>query len=109
MNKLVLLLSLLLSISAHAGDEVLYGTKISKVFAMSEDGSSAHLIQLERSMGNSCSQNRLYISFEDEALFSSALANHMADKTVDVIYNVDAPKKLARSHVETTCKLISIF
>ncbi|OLQ71714.1 hypothetical protein BIT28_23920 [Photobacterium proteolyticum] len=60
-------------------------------------------------MGNSCSKNSLYISFEDEALFSSALANYMADKTVDVIYNVDTPKKTARGHAAITCKLISIF
>ncbi|GAB2504014.1 hypothetical protein GCM10008940_02190 [Microbulbifer agarilyticus] len=98
-------------IFSHKGlGDVLYDAKIIKVYSQSRERSSAHLIKLDKSLPEVCSLNRLYINLEDTELFSSALARYLADKSVDIIYQIDADPRSAEGHTANlTCKVNSIF
>lgn len=89
--------------------DVLYEVQITKVYAQSRLDSDANLIQVSQTLSG-CSANRLYIDFDDKELFSSALANYVAGKNVDIIFVTNGAPKVASGHVAgLTCRLVSIF
>lgn len=90
-------------------DDVLYGVNIQQVYAQSKAGSTAHLIKIDKALPEVCSANRLYIDFEDTDLFATVLALFMAEKQLDIVYNVESPSRKVRRHTTTTCKLIGTF
>lgn len=89
--------------------DVLYGVQISKVYSQSRLDSDAHLVQVSQAISG-CSGNRLYIDINDKELFSSALANYVAGKNVDMVFFTNGAPKTALGHVAgITCRLVSIF
>jgi hypothetical protein len=53
--------------------------------------------------------NRAYISFDNKELYATALAAALANRTVNVIYEDNAPKETAAGHVCFPCKVLSIW
>lgn len=93
---------------AHA--DVIYGVQITKIYAQSRLDSSAHLIQVGQTLNSACHWNRLYIEINDKELFSSALANYIAGKTVDIFFETNGAPKTAAGHLTgLTCRVVSIF
>jgi hypothetical protein len=79
------------------------------VYAQSRLDSEANLIQVSQTL-TGCNMNRLYIDFDDKELFSSALANYLAGKNVDIIFVTNGTPKTAAGHIAgLTCRVISIF
>ncbi len=109
MKRLVLcIISILVPSLSQA--EVLYGVTITKVYAQSRLDSDAYLVQINQTLPAVCNSNRLYINMDDKELFSSALANYIAGKNVDIIYNTTSSPKNVAGHLSgLTCRLISIF
>lgn len=90
--------------------DVLYGVQITKVYAQSRFDSDAHLIQVNQTLSSACSVNRLYIDMNDKELFSSALANYIAGKPVDIVFAMNGTPKTAAGHTSgITCRVVSIF
>jgi hypothetical protein len=107
--KLLSTIAFLVVCNATYADTI-SGTIISKIYAQSRLESTAHLIKLEKDMGNSCSVNRLYIDMEDKELFSAALAFYTTGKAVSIYYVTNAEPKMAAGHIGgITCKVISIY
>lgn len=90
--------------------DVLYDVQITKVYAQSRQESDAHLVQINQALSSACSLNRLYIDFADKELFATALAKHLAGKSVDIIFVTNAaPKNVGGHTAGIQCKLTSIF
>jgi hypothetical protein len=90
--------------------DVLTGAQIVKIYAQSHLGSDAHMIQVDQTLSSVCNANRLYIDFDDKELFSSALANYLAGKPVDIIFTTTGAPRTASGHLAgITCRVISIF
>lgn len=108
MKRYVAAAALLVCSQATMAD-VLYGVQITKVYAQSRLDSDANLIQVNQAISG-CYGNRLYIDFDDKELFSSALANYVAGKNVDIIFVTNGEPKNAYGHLSgLTCRLVSIF
>jgi hypothetical protein len=94
--------------ACHA--DILTGVRILKVYAQSRQDSDAHLIMIDQAISSACNANRLYIEINDKELFASALANYMADRSVDVVFVTNSAPKTAAGHTAgLTCRLVSIF
>ena len=90
--------------------DILSGVQIIKVYAQSRLDSDAHLIQVDQTLISTCNANRLYIDINDKELFSSALANYIAGKPVDIIFFTNGAPKTAAGHIGgITCRVVSIF
>lgn len=108
-NALIFLSIFGMAPCVHA-EGVLYSVSLLKVYTQSKLDSTAHLIQIDKSINSICSNNRLYIDINDKELFASALSNYLAGRRVDIIYQIDAPPKSIAGHIAGfTCRLVSIF
>jgi hypothetical protein len=111
MKKLAAVLAMALVAGPAFGDVVyVYGAQITKVYTQSRLDSTAHLIQVDHTLNGGCSSNRLYIDLDDKELLSSALANYIAGRQVDLMYFTNgAPKSISGHIAGITCRLVSIF
>ena len=109
-NRAVALAAIVsLSFPCSSFADVVYGAKILKVYTQSYEGSTAHLVKVDKTLPTACSSNRVYIDFADKDLFATALASKLADSTIDLIFDANAVPKSAYAHATIPCRLLSIF
>jgi len=109
MRQLLLCFSLVVaSFSASADDLTVTDALIGRLYTQGVADSTAHLIAISKAVDAGCN-GRLYIDFPDKALFSVALAKHIAGIPVDIIYRPGGGDRTAAGHGYFHCRVISIF
>ena len=115
LNTLIITLVMIFSTisTASATQYVVSGTTIS-LLTQSQVESGAHMIQSSKGILNNGAHpwcaNRMYINFDDKALYTAALGVWLSGKVVNVIYDDAMSGVLIAGHVSgLQCKVISIF
>ncbi len=109
LSGLLALASCIISPTVAAADIVLYDVAIAQLYTQSRDGSTAHLIRIDKDIESQCHADRIYIDFEDKELYSAALAFKVSGQRFNIVYTIDSENRLARRHISIPCKLISMF
>ncbi len=105
-NKIICTLLFVLSSTSHALN--VENTKVTRLFIQSQSDSNAHAVKVDKAIDPVC-ESRLYIEFEDKALFSSLLAYKLADKEFNLMYEVLSSGKIVKGHLAAKCHLFSIY
>jgi len=108
MRELLLCFSLFVASFSASADETVTDALIVRFYAQGVAESSAHLIATSKTVDASCN-GRLYIDFPDKALFTVALAKHIAGTPVDIIYRPAGGDRNAFGHGTFHCRVLSIF
>lgn len=107
--KICFLLTIgLFSMLSHAA--TVLDTKIDRIYVQSLNGSGAseaHAISIDKVIDSSCG-NRLHIEAEDKELLSTMLAYKLTGTEFDLIY-AGAPAKKIDGHLNSGCKLLSVY
>ena len=116
MKRLAAAMALVVGLAgpAYATDVYLTGVTITRVYVQSQDGSTAHLVQINKDIvvdgRQPCYANRVHVDLEDRALLAAAIDRQQTRHLVDMFVTVDAPPKAAAGHdLMNTCKLKSLY
>ncbi|CCN33703.1 exported hypothetical protein [Vibrio nigripulchritudo SO65] len=112
MKYLKLLVAIAITTTSYSASAIIItGAKIENLYVQSLNGphkSDAHALRIDKPIDNSC-HHRMYINPLDKELFSTLLAYKASGTSFNLMYEIGKPKQLVAGHVESTCKIYSIW